>query len=122
GQDSRGNTLLVHNFEAKKFDVHTADYAKVREFEEAVRVVPTLHRLTVLKGPQILGTLTNPAPGNLPTVSVTAPISGTVWPVGTHQTVQWTSTSPAGVPLVALVEYSIDGGTTRITLGRDVTG
>jgi len=36
--------------------------------------------------------------------------------------VTWTMHSPANIPLTALVSYSPDGGTTRVTLGRDIKG
>jgi hypothetical protein len=122
GYDSAGNTLFVHNFEPFKRDLHTADYGKALIIREVVPVLPNLQRIELRKGARVLGSLMNPAPGQGPSVSITAPVNGTVWPVGKLQTIRWTSSSPAGVPLYTFVQYSPDGGKTRITLGRDIKG
>jgi hypothetical protein len=121
GTDSRGNTLFVHNFEPTKLDTHTADFGKSFTFDQPVPVMPNLQTITLQKGGQVLGTLTNLAPGMVPNVSILAPIAGTVWPAGMSQTIHWTESSPAGLPLRALLQYSPDGGATRIPLGRDIT-
>jgi hypothetical protein len=57
----------------------------------------------------------------MPTVTITAPAKGATWPVGRTQTISWTANSPANLPLSALVQYSPDGGKTRVTLGRNIT-
>jgi hypothetical protein len=122
GFDSTGNVLFVHNFEPLKLDIHTAANGKALAFEEPVPVFANLQRIELLHGANVLGTLVNPAPGQKPSVSIIAPTSGTVWQVGSQQTIRWTSKSPAGVPLFAMVQYSPDGGKTRIPLGRYLTG
>ena len=121
GYDSNGNTVFVHNFEPRKLDVHNADNGKLYGFQEAVPIVPNLQRLAVIKAGKVLGDLRNPSPGRSPTVTIVSPTSGTVWPAGTSQTITWTTVSPAGAALSALVQYSPDGGKTKITLGRDIT-
>ncbi len=122
GFDPDGNTLFVHNFEPYKLSVHDADYGEVLDFEEAVPVMANLQRIEISKGSKVLGSLINPTSGQLPSVSIITPTSGSVWPVGKLQTIRWTSSSQAGVPLYTLVQYSPDGGKTLITLGRDVKG
>jgi len=122
GFDTSGNTLFVHNFEPAKLNVHTPDYGKDLIFDQPVPVMPGMTKLEVLQGLQVLGTLDNPANGKPPTVTITAPLAGATWPAGTPQMVTWTMHSPANIPLMALVSYSPDGGTTRVTLGRDIKG
>jgi hypothetical protein len=122
GFDSYGNVLFAHNFEPDKVDVHTADYGHVFSFREAVPVVTNLARIALLHHGQEIGALVNPAPGQTATVTITAPVGGATWPVGRTQTIAWTASSPAHLPLHALVQYSPDGGKTRVTLGRNITG
>ena len=122
GYDAAGNTLFVHNFEPVKLDVHTADYGKVLLFDEVVPLLPNLQQITLFKGSDVLGSITNPAPNQSPSVTITAPLAGSVWPAGSTQTIAWTASSPAHLPLTAIVEYSADGGKTRIALGRDIAG
>jgi len=122
GFDANGNTLFVHNFEPAKLDVHSPDYGKDLIFDQPVPVMPALFKLEVLHGIQVLGTLTDPAPGQDPTVTISAPLAGATWPAGSSQVVTWNGHSPANKPLTALVEYSPNGGATRITLGRDIKG
>ena len=122
GFDANGNTLFVHNFEPAKLDVHNQDYAKDLIFDQPVPVMPNMVKLEVLRGIQVLGTLTDTAPGQNPTVTIRTPLAGAVWPVGSSQVVTWEALSPAHLPLTALVQYSPNGGATRITLGRDITG
>ena len=120
GYDSHGNTLFIHNFEPQKLDIHGPDYDKAFIFDEAVPVMPDLQRLAVLKGPNVIGDIRNPEPGITPTVHIIAPATGNTWPANTPQTIRWTQ-GPADTALTALVQYSPDGGATRITLGRDIT-
>src|SRR5207253_8027216 len=122
GYDAVGNPLLVHDFEPFKVSVHDETYGKVLDIREAIPIVPNVERLAVFKGTQLLGELVNRFPGATPSVSITMPTGGSVWPVGVPQTVRWIASSPSGLPLVAQVQYSRDGGTTRITLARDITG
>jgi hypothetical protein len=122
GYDDKGNTLLIHNFEPRKLDTHTENYSKVRSFDEVVPTIPNLQRLDILKELQVLGTVNTPTSGgvNAPNVSIVTPTNGSTWQIGKLQTVQWISNSPSGSPLVALVQYSPDGGKTMLTLGRDI--
>jgi hypothetical protein len=122
GYDINGNTLFVHNFEPLKRDVHTNENGRALAFEEAVPVFPNLQRIEVRKGTDILGTLVNPTHGQGPRVSITAPLSDTIWQAGRQETIRWTSNSPDGAALHALVQYSPDGGQTRIILGRNIVG
>ncbi len=122
GTDANGNVLFVHNFEPKKVTTHDATNGKVFNITEPVPVVSGLVKITVRKGGTVLGSITNPAVGKIPTVSITSPTAGATWPVGTAQTITWTASSPAGLPLTALVEYSTDGGNTRTMLGIDIVG
>jgi hypothetical protein len=122
GFDANGNTLFVHNFEPAKLNVHDADYGKVFTFDQPVPVIPGMVKVEALHGIQVLGTLTNTAAGQGPTVAITAPIAGVTWPAGSPQVITWNAHSPAGLALTALVQYSPDGGTNLITLGRDIKG
>jgi len=122
GFDSHGNVLFVHNFEPHRVDVHTAAYGHVFTFSEAVPVVSNLARISLLHGGQQAGVLVSQAPGKTPTVTIDAPAKGATWPVGRTQTISWTASSPAHLPLFALVQYSPDGGRTRVTLGRNLRG
>jgi hypothetical protein len=129
--DTRGNTVSVHNFTPRKTDVHTADYSKIMHFNETLPMQPNLGRLELRHGATLMGQLVNPSPGQPPSVSITSPSSGAVWPAGTLQTIRWnsafgcttncvcTNVCPPGPP-PALVEYSPDGGTTRLTLAHDL--
>jgi hypothetical protein len=76
----------------------------------------------VLKAGQVIAEVINPATGQPPTVQILEPTPNSSWPIGTQQTIRWDAVSPSGAPLVALVQYSPDGGKTRFTLGRDVSG
>ena len=123
GYDAQGNTLFVHNFEPAKIDIHSPDYGKLLSFDQFVPDVPGLQRLVIEHGGAVVGVLTDPAAGQgPPTVNITSPTAGAVWPAGSRQTVTWAASSPAGLPLHALVEYSPDGGATRYTLDRNLAG
>jgi hypothetical protein len=45
-----------------------------------------------------------------PTLSLTSPVGGETWPVGSTRTITWTASDPSGVASVDL-QLSIDGGT-----------
>jgi hypothetical protein len=56
-------------------------------------------------------------------LNITYPFRDVVWPIGSSHTINWTSSSvPNGTHLVALVQYSSDGGKTFRTLGHDING
>ncbi len=122
GYDANGNVVLVHNFEPSKRETHAPNAGHSYYFREAVPVVSGLARIDLLHGSTVLGSLSNPAPGQPPTVTITSPTRDAAWAAGGQQTIRWTSSSPANLPLSALVQYSPDGGTTRMTLARDVHG
>ncbi len=122
GTDAGGNVLFVHNFEPRRIDIHLSTVGEVLDINEPVPVVAGVVKVTLRKGNKVLGSISNPAVGKIPTVTITSPTAGATWPVGTPQTIRWTASSPAGLPLTALVEYSTDGGTTRTRLGIDIAG
>ncbi len=119
GYDDLGNTQFVHNFEPKKKTVHNDQFGQVFRFDEMVPVIPNLAAIEVFKNVDSIGYMFNDGLGNPPSVLLTLPTSGTTWNGGSAM-VTWTEDSPVGLPLFALVQYSPDGGTTHVTLARDL--
>ena len=120
GFDANGNTLFVHNFEPAKLNVHDANYGKALTFDQAVPAIAGIVKVQALHGRQVLGAITNGAPGKGPSVSITAPAAGATWAVNSHPVISWNPSSPAGLPLTAMVEYSPDGGLSRYPLGKQI--
>jgi hypothetical protein len=51
---------------------------------------------------------TIPGPGQTPTITLKSPNGGEVWPVGSLQTITWTTTGEVGN---VMIKYTVDGGT-----------
>jgi hypothetical protein len=119
GYDARGNTILVHNFEPEKHERHDPNHRHTFAFTEAVPMTANLERLAVFKGARQLGELrpSVTAPTMVPVIL--APATGDRWLRSTTEAIRWTTPDPR---LVAMVEFSPDGGKTRILLGRDIKG
>jgi len=119
GYDASGNTLFVHNFEPLKRDVHGPDYGQVLGFREDVPDMPNLDRLDLMHGQRVVDSISGISLGTPPRVTINTPLAGATWPAGTTQTIGWTATTPKLQILHSRVQYSSDGGITRVTLAGD---
>jgi hypothetical protein len=121
GHDTSGNVVLLHNFEPKKVTAHPMPDTFF--FDEAVAVPPrALGRISFFHGASKIGEIRPPVHIGKLAVSITSPTTGTPrWPGTGKNAIEWV-TGPVGVKVAALVQYSADGGATRITLARDFLG
>ena len=116
--------MTIHNFEPTKLDIHDpSQYGKYFIFDEPIPSLPNLHRISILKGLPTLTSVSSPVQGEKIIVDITSPTGeDTIWSTGSFNTISWnvSRSSTSQSPILALVQYSPDGGNTLLTLGRDI--
>ncbi len=118
-QDAGGTVLFSRHFDPIHEERHENEADEAHPFRQLLPDQPGAARIVLKEGDTIL--FSRALSAHAPTVTVTAPTAGAVWPASGLGAIRWTANDEDGDALTYIVMYSRDGGATWVNLATGLT-
>ncbi|MCW5861054.1 MAG: hypothetical protein KIS63_22350, partial [Caldilineales bacterium] len=119
-QDAAGTVLFSRGFDPIHEERHENEEEEAHPFRQLLPDRPAAARIAIREGDTVL--FSRVLSAHAPTVTVTSPTAGAIWPATGLGAIRWSAQDEDGDALTYVVMFSRDGGATWVNLATGLAG